>query len=156
MVMAFSLAVSSSLPSDFVRVSRRQFYFAQEILPDHVLYPFVMGADKLRMYQSPADKQLFVKVSYSFKRLDYAQKLLEKNKPDLAETAATKSQKYLNLAAYQSLQEPTDRATKQYVYQAFLTHTQRLKDLGIESRAVSDLHQEGQALAEQLRDVLKR
>ncbi len=85
------------------QASNLKFYVGEKILPDHVIYPLVAGADRLILIAAPTQEKIKLQLAYSQIRMDYAQALLLKNELVLATNALTKSQKYISLAALQVL-----------------------------------------------------
>lgn len=81
----------------------KEFYFDDEMLPDHVLYPVLMAVDRVRLESAPEFEQIYLRTEYANRRLQYTQDLLEKGNQELAYTTLTKSQKYLLYAAHDVL-----------------------------------------------------
>lgn len=131
-VLAISLV--SSTPSvysagDQFKSNDKEFYFNGEILPDHLLYPAVMVADKIKISTAAPAEQLTLLVTYANLRLDSAEKLLNKDNHTLALTTLTKSQKYLLQAAHATLDQQPGPTTTTYVYKTLLYHLNRHQSL---------------------------
>jgi hypothetical protein len=109
--------------------SESKLYFSQEILPDHSLYKAVMAMDRLQLETTPPEEQIFVRIEYAHRRLDYAKSLLEKQNEELAMTTLLKSQQYLHQAAQQTLQKDTPTSIKERVAKAIEYHTTVLKEI---------------------------
>lgn len=110
------ISVASSmgefLPIEKIDATQHQFYFSHTILPDHIAYPLLMVTDKIQLEMTSSPKKLWLEVEYGWRRLDYARKLLEKNKHVLALTAFTKSQKYFLNTAQEVIDINADNQTK--------------------------------------------
>lgn len=135
-IAIFILAVSliSSTPSvysagDQPRNNDREFYLNGDILPDHVLYPAVMVADRFKLETAPQDKKLTIYITYANLRLDSAEKLINKDNQPLAISTLTKSQKYLLQAAQATLEQKPATSTTLFVYRTLLYHLNRHQQL---------------------------
>jgi MFS superfamily sulfate permease-like transporter len=87
------------------QASQKKFYIGETILPDHVAYPLVAAADRVLLLAVPQREKIQLQLTYGKIRMEYAQALLLKEEPYLANIALTKSQKYVNLAALQFLED---------------------------------------------------
>ncbi len=95
-VVGVSLLTAGTVASsEGERMSERTLYVNDEVLPDHVLYPLLMASDRLMLEFADDHEQLYVKIEYSERRLQYAHQLLEKGDKETALSTLTKSQKYL-------------------------------------------------------------
>ncbi len=74
--------------------SQRCFYWGEEILPDHLAYPLLMIADRLRLELASPVKQPQIQLEYAWQRLEKSRQLLKKNRPQLALKTLGKSQRY--------------------------------------------------------------
>lgn len=111
-VVSVASSVGEFLPVEKVDATQRQLYFSHTILPDHMAYPLLMVADRIQLEIAPSKKKLWFQVEYGWRRLDYARKLLEKDKSDLALSVFTKSQKYFLNATQTAIEEQADDEVK--------------------------------------------
>jgi len=110
MVFAFALTVLfislQSANKDQIAVEKRlsngKFYVAAEILPDHSFYPLLMVFDRLRLQLANNQSQTELLISYAQRRLYYADRLMQREKPALAAVTFSKAIKYLNQAMEKS------------------------------------------------------
>lgn len=106
-ILGMSLvAANKATTGDTTRLLGQKMYMGRTILPDHVLYPFVMIGDRIRLTTASNEEQILLSVEYADRRYRYAAELLHKNQEPLAFTTITKSQKYLFHASNQLLSEP--------------------------------------------------
>lgn len=117
--------------------SESKLYFSHQILPDHSLYKIIMAMDRLQLETAPPEEQIYIKVEYANRRLDYALALLEKENEELAMTTLLKSQNYLNHAAQDSLKDGVSTTTKERVTKAINYNTKVLKEI---SPQLTDAH----------------
>jgi hypothetical protein len=82
------------------RASLKQFYWDSEILPDHILYPVLMVADRVQLSLAEPEDKVYLQVLFAYQRLESSRQLLEKGEEALALSTLTKSQKYLLGAAH--------------------------------------------------------
>lgn len=95
-VVLVSLFMSSrNLDRNLGQGRLRRFYWSKEILPDHTLYPLVMGVDRLRLMQAPAAARPALTISSAQRRLESARALLAKDETLIALDTLVKGQKYL-------------------------------------------------------------
>jgi hypothetical protein len=106
--------------------SESKLYFSQDILPDHSFYKVMMAIDRLQLETASSQEQIFMRVEYANRRLDYAKALLEKDKEDLAITTLLKSQQYLHQAVQDSLVADVPHSVKERISKAVTYHTQEL------------------------------
>ncbi len=140
------------------KVSERKFYVGERILPDHVLYPLLMVADKIILNVSSGNRKIYVKIRLADDRLYSAIKLLEKNQESLALSTMTKSQKYLITAS----QDFLGSKTKSEIVRKDLLIALNDNVLGIEkcqrefknidASSISDLLIESNSLIEEIKD----
>ncbi len=105
--VALSLSLASQVSShEASRLTARELYWGEEMLPDHLLYSGLMLMDRIQLQQAEPTEQMYMQVVYAGRRLIYAQELLKKDKPALALTTLTKSQKYLLQAGKTALESP--------------------------------------------------
>lgn len=135
-IAIFILAVSlvSSTPSVYSageqpKTNDKEFYLDGDILPDHVLYPLVMAADKFKLQTASPEQRLNLYITYANLRLDSTEELLNKNNQPLALTTLTKSQKYLIQAAQATLDQQPAAPTTSFVYKTLLYHLNRHQQL---------------------------
>lgn len=76
----------------------KKFYIHKEILPDHILYPWLMFYDRFRLELADQEEKNTLYVAYAKRRIFYAKRLLEKGETSLALTTYSKAIKYLNQA----------------------------------------------------------
>lgn len=107
--------------------SESKLYFSHQILPDHSLYKVVMAMDRLQLETATPQEQIFMKVEYANRRLDYAKALLSKNEEELALTTLLKAQNYLNQAATDALKEDISPSIRERVAKAVIYHSNELK-----------------------------
>lgn len=126
-----SLSLVSQVSShESSRMSARELYWGEEILPDNVLYPGMMLMDRLQLENAEPTKQIYMRVVYAGRRLVYAQELLSKGKEDLAVTTLTKSQKYLLQAGKATLESHTDnRELVEYLLKAYTFQLRELEKI---------------------------
>lgn len=105
----------------------KEFYLGQTILPDHVIYPTLMIADRVKLENVSGDDEVRTRVVYSFRRLEATQQLLVKNKQTLAYTTLTKSQKYLLQAGRVVIDTKLSNEMVEYVQKALVSHVQSLE-----------------------------
>lgn len=104
LIFIFSLVATSQKEELKVdKVSKKQFYFGEKVLPDHVLYPILMVIDRGLLAITTGESRIFLRIRLAQDRMVSAQKLLEKDEELLALSTLTKSQKYLILAAQEFL-----------------------------------------------------
>lgn len=123
-VVAISITTSVPVayPSLKLQASNRQFYLSNTILPDHVVYPLLMVIDRAQLKITSFPERLWLQAEYGWRRLDYANQLLEKNKYDLALTSLTKSQKYFLNAAQEVLETETTNEIKLMMLKHFTAY----------------------------------
>lgn len=151
LVVVVSLLSAQPVRSvETVRVPK-QLYLGKEVLPDHLLYPVLMGLDRVRLERSPAGEKPMITVNYAFRRFDTAELLLEKDEPTLAFHTLEKGHVYLQRSALLVSQDhastPEERG---YIAHALVAGAQRMQalqnQLDSSDRAyVSDFLQENKA-----------
>ncbi|HEX9817292.1 MAG TPA: hypothetical protein VGA89_00120 [Patescibacteria group bacterium] len=77
-----------------LELTGRRFYFQQEVLPDHLLYPALAGWDRLRLAAATNQNKLALRQSFAWKRLAYTARLLERGYQALSFSTLTKAYKY--------------------------------------------------------------
>lgn len=140
-----------------VRWNEKQIYLSDEILPDHVLYPVLMAADRVKLESASDLEKIYLKTAYANLRLEATQGLLEKEDQDLALTTLTKSQKYLLEAASDALADNVPDYTRLHVLKTMLYHQamiQKLKKQFNENQwpIIDQLHEEAKIFHTQLRE----
>lgn len=121
------VSLASSAPTaysagDKIRTNDKQFYLDGDILPDHVLYPLIMVADKIKLESSSPTEQIYLSTTYANLRLDATIQLLHKDSTSLALTTLTKSQKYLLNASQMSLEGEASQKTLNHVLKTVQFH----------------------------------
>lgn len=109
--------------------SEGKLYFSRQILPDHSFYKVLMAVDRLQLETASAKEQIYMRVEYAHRRLEYAQALLDKGNEELAMTTLLKSQNYLNQAAQAAMQDAVSSTTKERIAKAIRYHSQQLRQL---------------------------
>lgn len=113
------------------RESQRELYWDGTILPDHLAYPVVMLVDRVRLEAASPLERIELQIEYSQRRFVYAEQLLERNKPDLALSTVTKSQKYLLLAAQDAIASDVAPETQEKVKQLLVERIPALRELNM-------------------------
>lgn len=142
-----------------VSASHRKIYFGETILPDHLLYPVVAGADRIILAAVPDSKKIDLCINYGKLRWRYAQQLAEKSEFDLAFVTLTKSQKYFNWVAHSVLQldAETNRDLIDYSISSLsqnIHHSSKLSaEFNNSQRSVIDgINQQNQVLLGQIQE----
>jgi hypothetical protein len=93
----------------FVAGTTRDFYLTRNILPDHLLYPFVMVIDhaQLRLTRDHNDRAT-LKTGYANNRLESARALFERGNIALAMETTNKSHHYFLDAAELAIENELD------------------------------------------------
>lgn len=115
--------------SDGTNASQMKLYMSEEILPDHLLYPFFMANDRLKLELATPEEKFFLMMDYADRRLEYSQRLLEKGNKSLALTTLTKSQKYLNSSAQMVFESDFTDAQKRQIISEIDVHTKEVRSL---------------------------
>jgi flagellin-specific chaperone FliS len=101
----------------------------KDILPDHVFYPLLMIADRLRLETNTGEKRLQMQVDYGLRRLHHAEQLLEADNLALALTTLTKSQKYMIHAAQEAINTNASPEIKTQLTAILIQYSLDVKDL---------------------------
>lgn len=117
--------------------SQSKLYFSQQILPDHSLYKVLMAMDRLQLETASPYEQMFMKVEYANRRLDYAKALLEKNEEEIAVSTLLKAQNYLNQAAVDAIKQNAESSVKERIAKAVTYHSTEVRAL---SPQLTDAH----------------
>lgn len=156
-LLASLLAANRTSTGDTTRLMARKIYFSKTILPDHVFYPIVMVSDRMKLETSTYEEQLVLRVEYAERRYQYAEKLLEKDQPELALTTISKAQKYLFAAGNGVLADPSrvSPTTLQLVRDGYATSQTRLANLrqnefANNTKLIDELTQETEIIYEKL------
>lgn len=157
LILLISLFSAAKLGTDRdATASGRGFYWTTEILPDHVLYPFLMVIDRvaLQTTHDPA-KRVYMQVNYAHRRLTSAQLLAAKQKNSLALTTLTKAQKYLSQAAQDALTYQVPIPERRMVIKAIENQDQLAEELAphftpYDQGVLNQLRNESKILAETL------
>lgn len=83
--------------------SRKQLYWSNDILPDHVAYPVLRVADRAKLEIADPVDRIYLQLEFARHRFEASQALLDKGNDTLALTTLTKSQKYLLQAGQAAL-----------------------------------------------------
>lgn len=123
-ILLTSLATASQVSSSGDKpTSSRELYFNKEILPDHMGYPVLMAADRIKLETASSTERIFLELQYSNTRLEMAQQLLRENKKDIAISTLTKSIKYLEQAALEAQQNNSSDSIKNAIVRAIEYNT---------------------------------
>jgi len=160
-IVVLAVSLASSAPSaystgDKFKANDKQFYFSGEILPDHLLYPAVMVADKIKFEMSSPTEKIYVSTTYANLRLESALKLLNKDNSTLALTTLTKSQKYLLMAAEMTIKLELLEKTREYVLKTLQWHLSKHEEIKeqfseSEKSLIDELDKESQVFVEKLK-----
>lgn len=125
LIVAISLVAAARVQSkDTSSITSRRLYLGKEILPDNVLYPALMAADRVKLELAGPEEKIHLQVLYAKRRLEVAESLMDKGESELALSTFTKAQKYL-LQAAQGAQSPeASDQTRQLVIDAIAQYTQ--------------------------------
>lgn len=160
-ILTISLSSASQVYGQNENISDKKFYLAQKILPDNILYPVAAGIDKIRLEVSTPEERSYIQAEYARRRLDYTQELLRKDKRSLAHTTLTKSQKYINLAVQEALDnQNTSLATKKFLAHEINYQVKEVKRLldcfsPQEKNILNQISRESQVLAEKINQEIK-
>ncbi len=129
-VLAISLMDAHSVASRGEKTpSDRLLYFDKNMLPDHVLYPVFMIADRIHLETASKDERVFIEIDYANTRLLAGEELLNLQKEALAVTTFTKAEKYV----YDAVQEYKDQkmgdSVKRLLIKVIDYHTRKLQEL---------------------------
>jgi hypothetical protein len=127
--ISFSAANSALSASEPIENSRKQFYMGERVLPDHIAYPALMIMDRTKLEVAPPQNKVLIKADYGQRRFEYSLALLEKEKPSLALTTMTKSQKYLIEAAQDAIAQQSSDAVKLYLHRSLLYYQAQMEQL---------------------------
>ncbi|HYD34973.1 MAG TPA: DUF5667 domain-containing protein [Vitreimonas sp.] len=124
----------SSVPTVFsangtTEASKRSVYMEGEILPDHLAYPVLMAVDRVKLETAAPHDQVFMKVEYGNRRIEYAQELIDKDNTPVALSTLTKALKYLHKAGQTALEIEAPDNTKQYVIKTLDYHHQTIEKM---------------------------
>ncbi len=118
-ILLTSLATATQVNSSGAKpTGTRELYFNREILPDHMLYPALMAADRIKLETASNTDRIFLEIQYSNSRLEMATQLFEQNKKEFAVSTLTKSLKYLEQAALEAQQHQSPASVKSVVVRA--------------------------------------
>lgn len=126
LIVAVSLTAANPVLSAELNESEREFYFGQTILPDHVIYPVLMIADRAKLESTNGEDEIYTRVIYSVRRLEATEALLDKQKESLAYSTLTKSQKYLLQAGREVIEQKYNNELALYVEKALIAQNQTL------------------------------
>jgi len=136
--------------------SCRSFYWGEQVLPDHIFYPVLVGMDRLLLIIARGDEEIKLKIDYGHLRWEMAQALQAKGKTEMAVSTLTKSQKYFHQVAQQVLVENSSEKMKKYVSRNLSFNIQQAQQLAKsfndEQRSVIDeLNAQNLVLLKELR-----
>ncbi|MGD9129612.1 MAG: DUF5667 domain-containing protein [Candidatus Woesebacteria bacterium] len=160
-IVAASLSSASIVQGQEETVSQKKLYWSQTILPDHIFYPFVAAADRIKLEIASPSEKPYLQIEYANRRLAYSKELLEKGNQGLALTTLTKSQKYLIFAVQEAIDNDQAPAlTKKYLKDALEQHMTEVKNMiskfsASERDVIEKLCAETQTLKEQLESEIK-
>ncbi len=118
-ILLTSLATAGQVSSSGAKpIGNHELYFNRQILPDHMLYPMLMMADRMNLETASSNDRIFLELQYSNARLEMAEQLLAVGKPDIAVTTLTKSLKYLQEAALDAQQQSSPDSVKSVIVRA--------------------------------------
>jgi len=127
-VLVVSLVVTSQVISSGGQSSgARKFYFAADIMPDHVLYPLFMAFDRFKLETASPEEQVLLELVYAERRFIHGQELLNQGDEELAASTFSKSQKYLLSAVQKANQLDINRQEKLQLYDLVMTQSQKTK-----------------------------
>ncbi len=126
--LSLSTANKAFCSEEKTYASQKKFYLGEEVLPDHVAYPFLMVIDRLKLETAFEKEKPYIEVEYAFARLSKVKKLLQKDQIAIAHSTLTKSQKYL-LKAAQDAQNNTSINAKKHVYYSISKHSETTEAL---------------------------
>lgn len=128
-LVAISLVSASQVQSQGLEVTQKEMYISDEMLPDHVLYPALMVKDRVVLELAQPPERIEHRVVFAQKRMRAARALLEKGKPDLALSTATKAQKYLLSAVLEANSIELGSEQKAELFKALEEQTDDLVEL---------------------------
>jgi hypothetical protein len=125
LVLGISLLNGSTVQSagTGLDATDKELYLSDQMLPDHVAYPVLMAVDRAKLEIADPLERIYGQAEYANRRLEYAQALLEKDKPALALTTLTKAEKYLIHATEEAIDTEAPATVKKYVYKTVQFHT---------------------------------
>lgn len=129
LIVVISITAANPVLSAELTESSKEFYFGQTILPDHVMYPVLMAADRAKLESVHGEDEVYTRVVYSVRRLEAGEELLKKGKKDLAYTTITKSQKYLLHAGHTVMDDKHSKELAEYVEKALIAHNKKVNQI---------------------------
>lgn len=125
LILGISLLNGSAVQSAGTgfEATEKELYLSQQVLPDHVAYPVLMAVDRAKLEIADPTDRIYTQAEYANRRLEYAQALLEKNKPDLALTTLTKAEKYLIHATEEAIDGHAPANVHTYILKTVQFHT---------------------------------
>ena len=149
-LFAATAILALSLTSSVMRVQSadglltRSFYVDDQVLPDHITYPFLMAIDRLRLESATPTERVYLQTEYANRRLAYASELFNRDQTDLAVTTLTKAQKYLLHAGQHVLYEQDNQRLHVHLSKTIEYHVKHIEktldsyDLSDSQRAAVD------------------
>ena len=129
LIMFISITAANPVKSAGDNESEKKFYFGQTILPDHLMYPLLMIADRVKLETVTGEEEVYTRVAYSVRRFEAAKLLLQKDKEAMAYSTLTKSQKYLHHAGNLVNSQDLSLEARQYIELALTLHSQSLEEI---------------------------
>lgn len=132
-LFAATAILAVSLTSSVMRVHsaegllNKSFYMDDQILPDHISYPFLMAIDRLRLESASPTERVYLQTEYANRRLAYATELFNREQPDLAVTTLTKAQKYLLHASHHVLYEKENEKLRTHLRKTIDYHVRHIE-----------------------------
>lgn len=96
-----------------LQLTQKKMYLAQEVLPDHILYPVFMAFDRVKLALTRPEDRALVNLDYSWQRLIATEELLKKGYQGLSFSTLTKACKYQNSGLIEAVN--LDREAKEKV-----------------------------------------
>lgn len=112
-----------------LELTRQRFYFQETILPDHVLYPLFMAADRIRLSFTKAEEAVSLQIAYAWRRHQHAELLLEHGYQGLAFSTLTKGYKYHSNALAQAQRLSLTAGQKELLVQEAGKYQTAVKEL---------------------------
>ncbi len=88
--------------------STQKLYFDADIVPGHILYPFIAVKDQIVLNTIDKHKELDTRLEYANRRLQYARILLQKGDQQRSLSTLTKAEKYLHIMCYEKGDDLTE------------------------------------------------
>lgn len=79
-----------------LQLTQKKMYVSNQVLPDHILYPVFMIADRAKLMLARPEDKAQLNINYSWERLTATEELLKKGYQGLSFSTLTKACKYQN------------------------------------------------------------